>query len=319
MFRKLLVPLDRSSLAEEAIGQAAAIARASNATIEIVLVHQPFPFGGYTDMPWAVTDTDAEKKYVEAIASEITSGANVPVMGAVLLGDPADEICEHARETSTDLIVMTSHGRTGFSRAWLGSVADSVMRNAETPVLILRPEQPSGVRGIAAATVNRILVPLDGSALSSEILPAATALASAAQSTIVLVRVAPIVPVISPYDPTLSVTYVPVLPDEAATGQVLDEARSEIEATARRLAEETGLTVEGFVVSSSRTAQAIGDFAEAHDIDVIAMSTHGRGASRWLFGSVADKVVRASRLPVLLRKATGESHAVDAEGKRHAA
>src|SRR5262249_29211938 len=126
--------------------------------------------------------------------------------------------------------------------------------------------------------------------------------------------------VISPYDPTLSVSYVPVLPDEAATGQVLDEARSEIEAAARSLAEETGLTVEGYVVSSSRTAQAIGDFAEAHDIDLIAMSTHGRGGSRWLFGSVADKVVRGTRLPVLLRKAAGESGAEDVAGAtRHAA
>src|SRR5215472_16436280 len=118
VFRKLLVPLDRSSLAEEAISQAAAIARATNASIEIVLVHQAFPFGGYTDLPWAAEDGTAEQKYVEAIASEIASGANVSVKGTVLHGDPAEMICRHARDIGADLLVMTSHGRTGFSRAW---------------------------------------------------------------------------------------------------------------------------------------------------------------------------------------------------------
>src|SRR5215467_4833564 len=96
MFRTLLVPLDRSSLAEEAIGQAASIARGSapGVTIDIVLVHEPFPFAGYADLPWDGDEADAEQKYVEAIAAEIQSGANVQATCAVLRGQPADMICQ---------------------------------------------------------------------------------------------------------------------------------------------------------------------------------------------------------------------------------
>ena len=73
-----------------------------------------------------------------------------------------------------------------------------------------------------------------------------------------------------------------------------------IESEARRLHDETGLVVDARVVVAEHAAQAIVDHAVACDADVIAMSTHGRGASRLLLGSIADKVLRSSRVPVLL-------------------
>jgi nucleotide-binding universal stress UspA family protein len=301
MFTKILIPLDRSSLAEESIGRAASIARASKASVDVVLVHQPLPFGGFADMPWD-DDPEAEEKYVETIAAEIASGANVSATSAVLQGAPAEMICRRAREVRADLIVMTSHGRTGFSRTWLGSVADSVMRNAAVPVLMLRPERPSDDRRATHANLERVLVPLDGSALAADVLPAATSLARSNGASMLLLRVAPVVPIVSPYDPAMPVTYVPLIRDDAATDEVAGEANRDLQATADRLHDESGVSVQPHVVTSEHTATAIVDFADAHDVDVIAMSTHGRGASRWLFGSVADKVLRASRKPVLLRR-----------------
>jgi nucleotide-binding universal stress UspA family protein len=282
MFRKLLLPLDRSSLAEQAIGHAASIARESGAAIDIVLVHEPFPFAGYADLPWEEEpDAAAEQKYLEAVADELKSGAQVTATCAVLRGAPAEMIIRRARDVGADLIVMTSHGRTGLSRTWLGSVADAVMRKSAIPVFMLRPERESETtkRRVAARGVKRILVPMDGSTLAGGIVPAATDLARAAHA---------------------SITLLPVVPDEAATQQLVDLATTELESAAQRLHAETGIAIDAHVVVSGHAAQAIVDQAEALKIDVIAMSTHGRGASRLLLGSVADKVLRSSRVPVLL-------------------
>ena len=113
MFRKLLIPLDRSPLAEQAIGQAAAIARAAHAAIDVVLVHQPAAFAGFNDAPWNDDESKYEQKYVEAVAAELSSGAGVPVTHGVVGGEAVDMICKRAWDVDADLIVMTSHGRTG--------------------------------------------------------------------------------------------------------------------------------------------------------------------------------------------------------------
>jgi nucleotide-binding universal stress UspA family protein len=299
MFRKLLLPLDRSSLAEQAIGHAASIARESGASIDIVLVHEPFPFSGYADLPWDGDET-AEQKYLEAVADELRSGAQVNATCSVLRGAPAAMIIRRAHEIGADLIVMTSHGRTGFSRSWLGSVADAVMRKSSVPVLMLRPEHGTTNRRATGRGIKRVLIPLDGSTLATGVVSAATELARAAHASITLLRVVPIVPIVMAYEPTLPVTTLPVVPDDAATQQLLDDATTELGLLAQRLHEDTGITVDAHAVVSGHTPQAIVEQAEARDIDVIAMSSHGRGASRLLLGSVADKVLRSSRIPVLL-------------------
>lgn len=305
MFTKILVPLDRSALAEQAIGQAAAISRAAHSTIDLVLVHEPFPFAGYVDYPWAAEESSYELKYLEAIAAEIKSGAGVPTTCTVLRGAPAEMICRRAEDGGADLIVMTSHGRTGFSRTWLGSVADAVMRHVSIPVLMLRPERPAIHRSAAVPLIERILVPVDGSMASNTILPAAAELAKAASATLSLLRVVPVVPILVPYDPTLSVNALPLIPDTVATKRLADESAEQVEEMARNLHQETGLSVEGRVVVGENTAKSIVDFASAHRMDAIAMATHGRGASRWLIGSVADKVLRSSSLPILLQRPAG--------------
>lgn len=305
MFNKILVPLDRSALAEQAVGQAAAIARAEHSTIDLVLVHEPFPFAGYIDYPWAAEESSYELKYLEAIAAEIKSGAGVSATCAVLRGAPAEMICRRAADGGADLIVMTSHGRTGFSRSWLGSVADAVMRHVSIPVLVLRPERPAMHRGGAVPRIARILVPVDGSTTSSSILPAAAELAKAAHATLSLLKVVPVVPILLPYDPALPISTLPLIPDTVATQRLADESAMQVEEMARNLHDETGLSVEGRVVVGESTAKSIVDFAVAHHMDVIAMATHGRGASRLLLGSVADKVLRSSGLPILLQRPAG--------------
>ena len=305
MLAKLLVPLDRSPLAAQAVGPAVSIARAARAALDLVVVHEPFPFGGFRDIPWNGDDGSDDLKYIEAVAAEVRSGASVPVTSAVLHGAPAEMICARARDVGADLIVMTSHGRTGLSRAWLGSVADAVVRHSAIPVLLLRPiEKPADLVG-ATPAFKRMLVLLDGSALAADIIPTATQLAQASGATIVLLRIVPFVPLLANLQPEMPLATLPLVPDDDATQRLEETVRSELEGVAERLRETSHLTVETHVVVNVNTAEAIIDFARGHHIDVIAMSTHGRGASRVLLGSIADKMLRASGLPVLVRRPEG--------------
>jgi nucleotide-binding universal stress UspA family protein len=306
MFHKVLVPLDRSSLAEQALGQAAAVARASNGELDLVFVHEPFPFDGFGDAPWNAEQLEAEEAYLRSTANEVSTGTRVPVTCAVVRGQRVDAICKRAWDVQADLIVMTSHGRTGFSRAWLGSAADGVIRHSAIPVLMLHPAEGTVARLAARHLFTRVLVPLDGSALAKEALPPAIALAKCTDATITLLRVVPPIPAITidaglPFvDPSPIAT-----PDDVATAGLVDVAKRELAAVAEELAEQGVPKVDTEVVVAGQTARAIIEFAEGHGVDVIAMSTHGRGASRLLLGSVADKVIRASGLPVLVHRPLG--------------
>lgn len=299
MFKKILVPLDRSPLAEQAIGQAAAIARGAGASIDLVLVHQPMPFGGFADMPWSEDQWADENRYLTAIADEIRSGADIPVSTVVLRGEPVEMICRRVWDVGADLIVMTSHGRTGLSRSWFGSVADSVIRHASVPVLILRPIEGKSLRTAAHHNFTRIVVPLDGSALAADVLVPAASVAAASGGRIMLLRIVQPVPLVSA-DVGMPFAFPPMITDEAVTEELAETAKQELGAIARQLKSEGVHDVEASVIIADHVAPAIIDFARVHGADLIAMATHGRGAARYLMGSVADKVLRAGNLPTLL-------------------
>lgn len=302
MIRKILIPLDRSALAEQAVGRAAALARATRACIDLVLVHEPF---GSTFDPPGSTDADsmnAEQTYLTSVADEVRSGAALTVTCAVVRGGASDMICERAKSIGADLIMMTSHARTGIGRLWLGSVADAVVRNSAVPVLLLRPMERAADEDAAHHLFEHVLVPLDGSAFAAEALVPASDIAHACGATMSLVRVVSPVPLTSVYDTTIPLVYPPLVPDEAATRELVADVAAELDSVARRLREERQLTVRTEAVVSERAAASIIDYAKSHDIDLIAMCTHGRGATRLLVGSVADAILRGSGLPVLLRR-----------------
>lgn len=302
MFKKILVPLDGSAIAEQAIPFAVSLARAARAPIDLLRVHQPLQLR-VTDVLEEVEHArwHEDNRYLTAIAAETRSTVDVPVTDAVLPGDPAAVICRRALEEGVDLVVMTTHGRTGFSRAWLGSVADGVLRRAIVPVLMLRIAEAAPRRMGTVPHLQRILVPLDGSRAADAVLEPARALAEAVEGTLVLLRVVQPVPM-STGDPLMGFAGSAVVEDQEATAILAREARRELERSARSLADQRFANAERHVVVEASLARAILDFANRQRVDLIAMSTHGRGASRLIVGSIADKVLRGSALPILLRR-----------------
>jgi nucleotide-binding universal stress UspA family protein len=299
MFTKLLVPLDGSALAEQALGPAAAIARAAHASLELVLVHQPAAFADFVDAAWQTNPSKAERAYITSTAQQLAAGASVVASGVALRGTTSDTISERAKATAADLIVMTSHGRTGVSRTWLGSIAHEILRRSTTPVLMLRPSETPKLRTIGEKRFKKVLVTLDGSPLSEAVLAPATELARAFKARLILLRIVEPVPMVLP-ETVLPVSSLPR--DDAATAAVVHTATQELAAIGKRITDDTGSGVEMHVVVGERVAKAILEFARSVSPSVIAMSTHGRGASRLFLGSVADKVLRASNVPMLLSR-----------------
>lgn len=301
MFKTLLVPLDGSALAEQSLGQAAAIARDTGAEIDLVTVHQPIANDGYGEAPLDDHRWNDEHQYLETIASELAAGGSIHASHSMLTGDPEEMICRRAADVEADLIVITSHGRTGFSRTWFGSVADGLVRRAATPVLILRPMIGDMRRRAAHHLFNHVLVPLDGSKLAAEILPTAIDLARCSNARITLLGVVQPIPS-SAYDPANLLPYAILLRDDSVTKRLAEEAAKELRDLSTQLVANGAASVDSHVVVEGNVAHGIVEFARSHDVDLIAISTHGRGTSRYFVGSVADKVLRSSGLPMLLRR-----------------
>lgn len=298
MFKRILVPLDRSMFAEQALGPATAIARAAKAEIDLLVVHEPRPLAGDRDVAWHAAEEGEEKKYLEAIGSELSSLASIESTQSVLSGDLVGVICDRIREAHVDLVVMTSHGRTGIDRAWVGSVTDGVVRKSGVPVLMCRPLPPRDY--VPTISFKRILVLLDGSLRSREILDAAVSLAICSGARLSLLRVVQPVKLLT-VEAAVPFTFPLPVDDDIATRRVTDRARRELGEIADDLSDRDLAGIDTHVVIDHDVARAIADFAAGSNADAIAMTTHGRGASRFLFGSIADRLIRSTQLPMLIQ------------------
>jgi nucleotide-binding universal stress UspA family protein len=296
MFRKIIVPLDTSSLAEQALGSATSIARASGASIELLLIHTGVSYDGITH--GSAAGAPEEHVYVQGLAQEVAHRFGITATGHVERGIPVESIVRRARTVGADLIVMTSHGRTGFSRAWLGSVADGVIRESTIPVLIERPVEGRRWRSTAMQPFHRMLIPLDGTALSAAVLQPAIDLCRGMEARPILTRV--VLPV------TIDVTdagvplYPPQIVDPELTRHYVNKAQDELTEISLTLEADARVEAETEVAVGENVAATLIDVAKRRRADIIAMSTHSRGPSRLLLGSVTDKVLRGTSLPILV-------------------
>jgi nucleotide-binding universal stress UspA family protein len=292
----VLVPLDGSELAERAVPVAVELVRRGGAELRLVHVHtaitaEPIHVEGLPviDEQMRSLRSQHEQAYLERASRRLAGGVRVSV--DLLDGPVATTLAAHAESCRAGLIVMTTHGRGGFERLWMGSVADEIVRVSRVPLLLVRPEPGPG-----PGPLRRILVPLDGSSLAEGILEHATRLALLAEGELVLLAVVLLrAPVAWVPDPALAAA----LPEEDVVGE-RKRAQEYLEGVAVRLAA-TGVGVRTRVEIGAAVTPAILDVARAEQADAVALATHGRsGLVRLALGSVADKVVRASRTPVLL-------------------
>lgn len=289
---KILVPLDGSAFAEWALLPALSLATSLGACIELVSVYDDQPtVGGW---PLASTDVSAWfRKYHSDLVSRISERLELPLQTFVESGPVARTLESVASDNASDLIVMSTHGRGSLSRAWLGSVADHVARHVQVPILLVRPE--AGAPDLAdRPRFRRILIALDGSERAEASLDAAMLIGKPFKATYRLVRVVPPHYAVSPYLPhTIAETRAAIEEEQAEAKRYLGAME-----TALR---QRGVDVEIVIPVGVNSATGILHTARDGLVDMIVIASHGRGAlGKVLLGSVADKVLRGSDLPVLL-------------------
>jgi nucleotide-binding universal stress UspA family protein len=297
MYRRMLVPLDGSELAEVVFTYAKELA--GRLDIDIILLHVSGPhLEQFAPMSRAYIERAAETLGVQA--REVQENTGIPpggkpleARGEVTVGYPADEILRLADEYAVDLILMATHGRSGKKRWHIGNVADKVLRASKVPIWLVRagvPDEPSYDKWPSTT----IIVPLDTSEVAESVLPHVEALAkqrSTKPVEVTLLRVCE--------PPTLPSYSIPELPTEPLNwGEYMQQETArckqgaqEYLAGVEKQLKESNIEARSEVLLG-KAADEIVDFANKNPFNLVVMATHGRsGLSRWVYGSVAENVL----------------------------
>ncbi|MFB3818513.1 MAG: universal stress protein [Candidatus Methylomirabilales bacterium] len=308
MFARILVPLDGSPLAEAILPQVVELAQQHGAEVILLRVALAHTFPGVDATAAQVAAVEQAAAYLEAVQGRL--GAGLATRTVVRYGHAAQEILDHVRAAGADCVAMCTHGRTGLRRWMLGSVAETVARGAEVPVLLLRPPAPSGAEaeapgaarsaapGPAAGPVpvplRRILCPVDLSPESLAAIPYAAELAARFGSELTVLHAV--------YDPLEGGAGAHAHP---SLGRLRAEMLREAEARLREhLADALPGGAARLEVVLGRPVPQILRHVRAHGTDLLVLGTKRRsGLEHLILGDTAEQLVRAAPCPVLTRGA----------------
>ena len=309
VYRNILVPLDGSTLAEQALPIALGLARRSGAALHFTRVDIPMSTlyleaAFVPDVDLLAGSKRVAQAYLDGVIKRVSVAADTQVQATLVEGDICDGIVQQAAAVKADLVVMSTHGYGPLSRFWLGSVADKLIRRLPVPKLVVRPSDDGAIDLSHEPELRRLLIPLDGTKEAERILEPAVSLGRLVEAEFLLLRVVqPLpAPVVSGAEAFWGLD---VTPERFEQVQVLQrnmeaDARTYLEAMAEKLRAQS-LRTEYRVVVSDQPSTAILDVAQQQRADLVALETHGRhGLGRLILGSVADKVIRGASLPVLV-------------------
>ncbi len=292
MLKRILVPVDGSDLAERILFETRGLLTGNGSQVVLLTVLPPrTPLAREVD-PRGWLDALHHRLVGEGIRAEVE----------LSIGDPAEEILRCADRLDPSLIAMSTHGRSGIGRWARGSVAERVLRRSRHPLLLANPRSLGTTIEGMDRPFRRILLPLDGSELSASIVPLVVEVARVYESEVFAIHAIPAMPSKTP------APYVEPHPSVEEVERFLEPMLVPFE--------EAGIR-NRLMVRYERPAEAILEVARSEHVDLVAMTTHGSsGVSRWVFGSVAEKVLREGSWPLLVRRTAGFEEAWGAAGGR---
>jgi nucleotide-binding universal stress UspA family protein len=301
VIREILVPLDGSALAESVLPAASALAKAFGARIKLLHIIEERPPERIHGEPH-LTDGDRAQAYLDEVARQpVFQGQAVEVhVHPTKRGDVAESVVDHAQEFGADLVVLSTHGKSGLRGFLFGRIALRALQHGTTPVLLINPTTSAAAPPFTCRT---ILVPLDGTPAHEPALPVASTLARAWKASLHLEIVVPTRGTLSGHEAATGV----LMP--SATRAVLDLAEREAEEYVERLVrtlKADGLSASSHV-SRGEPASSLVETAEKVGADLVVMASHAKGAmDAFWSGSLTPKVVEKLRRPVLLVRAAPE-------------
>ena len=293
--------MDGSGLSESILPYARFLAKSLKVPVELLYSVDPetisylsTPEGGRAIVEARLKQSGLD--YLEPVAGSFAE--SLAVNCSVVVGKPVQVIVERAAAQAGTLITMATHGHSGLQRWALGSVADKVLRLSTNHLFLVWPPRKAGSAGVVL--FKKIIVPLDGSVFSEQVLPYAALLATKMNLALVILRV------FSLPLPTYFVGEEHSLEWVKLAEPLKGEARVYLEDKVRSLREKGVKNVSSMLLEGNAGERII-EFARQPPANLVAMCTHGRsGLGRWALGSVAERVVRYSENPVLVIRAKEE-------------
>jgi len=295
--RNILVPLDGSRLAELAIPAAVNLARRHGATVRLASVHVPIPVTAAIEAPGLEAGIDETLRvdtatYLAHSAESVTSLGGIGVATELegSEGSVARSLASHVHETGVDLVAMTTHGRGGLGRLWLGSVAEQFLRLVDVPVLLLRANDPP------PEVFHRIVVALDDSDQRDRIWSTALQLFGNDPGTVYSL--------ITVVEPRTAFTERMNLPFDATELDAEEDhgtlAANDLTAIAGRM-RAGGATVTTAALTGRGIGRQVAEFASSVEADLVVCGMHSaRGLERILLRSVSGKILHNAGRPVLV-------------------
>lgn len=296
MYHKIIVPLDGSRLSESILPYARVLADAFDLPVDLLQVVDSETVEAFADPGRGffldVVEADlrrSARNYLDKVSRSLNTRSAVNCL--IDVGNPAEIIVGRAERQPEALIAMSTHGRSGIKRWYLGSVADKVLHASKNPLLVVRGKDAQSHEGVAR--IKRLLVPLDGSPLAEAALPLAVAVAKALGAELELMRV---------YTALAQAYYGEgFIPDyEEMTARLRSDAEAYLKERADVLNQEGLAGVQSILREGDAAAEIIGVAKKTED-NLVVMASHGRsGVGRWVLGGTADRVIRYSEDPVLV-------------------
>jgi nucleotide-binding universal stress UspA family protein len=298
--RRILCPVDFSDHSRRALDHAVAIARWYQSTVTVLNVFSPAPVpavgpGPAVFEPMVLTAVDRDQLLADTTAFAAAEGApGIAIEAVVREGNPAREILEQATSMKADLLVVGTHGRSGFERLVLGSVAEKVLRKAGCPVLTVPRGLPDAMP-VGPVLYKRILCPVDFSDSSLQALAYAVSMASEADGQLLVLHV-----VTDELEHTTDLAS--VVSDRGLTIGEFLKARED---ALRRHLQDAVAGASEFcrvepLMTHGKPWREVLRLAAERQSDLIVMGVQGRGAADLLFfGSTTQRVVREASCPVL--------------------
>ncbi len=294
MFDHILVPLDGSALAECVLPHVVAVARALDARVTLLQVlertRDPSAAQFVDPLGWYMGAAEA-RTYLDNLATRLRE-AGLQVEPLLLEGQAAERIIEFAQANDVDLIVLSSHGRSGLSGWNVSSIVLKIILRAYLPVMIVRAYRPQP-HDLMGLRYHRLLVPLDCSQRAECVLPLATALSRFHEAELLAVHVV---------DRPQMVRWSPLTTEESrSVHKIVELNRLEATRYLRQLHSRLDVDVRTHLSISDHAAETLHDLVEQADVDLVILSAHGySGGARWPYGSLVINFIGYGATPLLI-------------------